>query len=155
MKVQFKNWQAVAAWRWDIKTDTSDQPSYPTYNNEGDDDDEEEDEEEEDVCGICRLAFDSTCPECKIPGDDCPLMWGQCTHVFHMHCVLKWLDTESSKNQCPMDRRPWVTAERNDPASSPMSESPPQSPPSQHHSALHLHQHQQEQEHRYQQHQQE
>jgi hypothetical protein len=24
-----------------------------------------------------------------------------------MHCLLKWLGTESSKNCCPMDRRPW------------------------------------------------
>lgn len=24
-----------------------------------------------------------------------------------MHCLLKWLETESSKQQCPMDRRPW------------------------------------------------
>lgn len=34
-------------------------------------------------------------------------VWGQCTHVFHMHCLLKWIDTESSKGQCPMDRREW------------------------------------------------
>lgn len=26
-----------------------------------------------------------------------------------MHCLLKWLATESSKQQCPMDRRPWGT----------------------------------------------
>lgn len=24
-----------------------------------------------------------------------------------MHCLLKWLETESSKQACPMDRRPW------------------------------------------------
>lgn len=35
------------------------------------------------------------------------IVWGECTHVFHMHCLLKWIDTESSKGQCPMDRRPW------------------------------------------------
>ncbi|RYF44762.1 MAG: hypothetical protein EOO38_17255 [Cytophagaceae bacterium] len=35
------------------------------------------------------------------------VVWGECTHVFHMHCLLKWIDTESSKGQCPMDRRPW------------------------------------------------
>lgn len=34
-------------------------------------------------------------------------VWGECTHVFHMHCLLKWIDTESSKQQCPLDRRPW------------------------------------------------
>lgn len=24
-----------------------------------------------------------------------------------MHCLLRWLGTESSKNCCPLDRRPW------------------------------------------------
>jgi hypothetical protein len=34
-------------------------------------------------------------------------VWGECSHVFHMHCLLKWIGTASSKQQCPMDRRPW------------------------------------------------
>jgi hypothetical protein len=34
-------------------------------------------------------------------------VWGECTHVFHMHCLLKWIATPSSKQQCPMDRRSW------------------------------------------------
>lgn len=29
--------------------------------------------EEDEVCGICRVQFDGTCPTCKYPGDDCPL----------------------------------------------------------------------------------
>ncbi|KAF8976507.1 RING/U-box [Cyathus striatus] len=70
------------------------------------------DSEEGDVCGICRVPYEGCCPSCKMPGDDCPLIWGQCTHVFHMHCLLKWLATTASKQQCPMDRRPWQTAER-------------------------------------------
>ena len=37
------------------------------------------------------------------------VVWGQCTHVFHMHCLIKWLDQPASKQQCPMDRRPWGT----------------------------------------------
>jgi len=24
-------------------------------------------------CGICRRAFDACCPDCKVPGDDCPV----------------------------------------------------------------------------------
>jgi len=28
-----------------------------------------------------------------------------------MHCLLKWIATPASKSQCPMDRRPWETAE--------------------------------------------
>ncbi|KIK16581.1 hypothetical protein PISMIDRAFT_256696 [Pisolithus microcarpus 441] len=26
-----------------------------------------------------------------------------CSHAYHMHCLLKW---PTSKQQCPMDRRP-------------------------------------------------
>ena len=35
------------------------------------------------------------------------VVWGECTHVFHMHCLLRWLQTEGSRGQCPMDRRTW------------------------------------------------
>lgn len=112
MKVTIKKWHAIAQWRWD------------TGNNDPDDDGEG------DVCGICRVPFEGCCPTCKMPGDDCPLsmfqsslflrarrvvltrslryiVWGECTHVFHMHCLLQWIGTASSKQQCPMDRRPW------------------------------------------------
>jgi hypothetical protein len=47
MKVVIKQWNAVAAWRWDMPDD--------------------------DVCGICRNPYDSTCSKCKFPGDECPL----------------------------------------------------------------------------------
>ena len=47
MKVTIKEWNAVATWRWDMPDD--------------------------DVCGICRVQFDGTCPTCKFPGDDCSL----------------------------------------------------------------------------------
>ncbi|KAJ2305436.1 ubiquitin-protein ligase Anaphase Promoting Complex [Coemansia sp. RSA 2706] len=84
MKVTVTRWRDVAGWLWDVPDD--------------------------EVCGICRAHFDACCPTCKIPGDDCPLIWGECSHVFHMHCLLKWLAAESSQQQCPMDRRPWITA---------------------------------------------
>ena len=107
MKVTVKHWHAVAQWRWD------------TGNTGSDDTDGESD-----VCGICRVPFEGCCPSCKMPGDDCPLsnsfavsgtwyadpmilVWGECTHVFHLHCLLKWLSTAASKQQCPMDRRTW------------------------------------------------
>lgn len=47
MKVTIKEWNAVATWRWDMP--------------------------EDEVCGICRVQFDGTCPTCKYPGDDCSL----------------------------------------------------------------------------------
>ncbi|RHZ66645.1 hypothetical protein Glove_306g34 [Diversispora epigaea] len=84
MKVKIKSWNSVAIWKWDVPN--------------------------EEVCGICRVAFDGCCSTCKTPGDDCPLIWGECSHVFHMHCLLRWLATEGSRGQCPMDRKAWVTA---------------------------------------------
>ncbi|KAJ4291479.1 ubiquitin-protein ligase Anaphase Promoting Complex [Collariella sp. IMI 366227] len=49
MKVKITQWNAVATWRWNIP--------------------------EDDVCGICQVHFDGTCPTCKYPGDDCALQF--------------------------------------------------------------------------------
>ncbi|KAJ3176051.1 ubiquitin-protein ligase Anaphase Promoting Complex [Geranomyces variabilis] len=51
MKVTIKKWKAVAAWKWEVGS-------------VGDDE----------TCGICYYAFDGCCPDCKVPGDDCPLV---------------------------------------------------------------------------------
>ncbi|KAK7846641.1 anaphase-promoting complex subunit 11 [Quercus suber] len=45
-KEMWFQWHAVASWTWDAQDET---------------------------CGICRMAFDGCCPDCKLPGDDCPL----------------------------------------------------------------------------------
>jgi anaphase-promoting complex subunit 11 len=100
MKVTIKQWNAVAAWRWDMP--------------------------EDDMCGICRNPYDSTCSKCKYPGDDCPLLKGECHHSFHMvlahlkvslsirlttekHCIFSWLRQEAAQEKCPMcrQRKPW------------------------------------------------
>lgn len=47
MKAKIISWDAVATWRWDMP--------------------------EDEVCGICRVQYDGTCPSCKYPGDECPL----------------------------------------------------------------------------------
>ncbi|ELQ35773.1 anaphase-promoting complex subunit 11 [Pyricularia oryzae Y34] len=60
MKVKIKEWNAVATWRWDIP--------------------------EDDVCGICQVHFDGTCPTCKYPGDDCSLS-NQCRPTFPFKCL--------------------------------------------------------------------
>ncbi|XP_020276105.1 anaphase-promoting complex subunit 11 isoform X1 [Asparagus officinalis] len=80
MKVKILNWHAVASWTWDAQDET---------------------------CGICRMAFDGCCPDCKFPGDDCPLIWGACNHSFHLHCILKWVNSQTSQPHCPMCRREW------------------------------------------------
>ncbi|KAI8022634.1 Anaphase-promoting complex subunit 11 [Camellia lanceoleosa] len=73
-------WHAVSSWTWDAQDET---------------------------CGICRLAFDGCCPDCKHPGDDCPLIWGECNHAFHLHCILKWVNSQTPQAHCPMCRREW------------------------------------------------
>ncbi|GAA5964858.1 hypothetical protein JCM8115_000129 [Rhodotorula mucilaginosa] len=113
MKVTINHYHAVATWKWNLKPSTAaaaldQQQSHD--DDVGEQEEEEDDDDDDDVCGICRVAFDGCCPDCKIPGDGCPPVWGECTHVFHLHCLTKWLATESSKGQCPMDRRQWVTA---------------------------------------------
>nr|AAF36134.1 HSPC214 [Homo sapiens] len=74
MKVKIKCWNGVATWLW-------------VANDEN--------------CGICRMAFNGCCPDCKVPGDDCPLVWGQCSHCFHMHCILKWLHAPAGAAALP------------------------------------------------------
>ncbi|KAK4967565.1 hypothetical protein LTR28_002612 [Elasticomyces elasticus] len=79
MKVTIKAYRAVASWRWDMP--------------------------EDDLCGICRVEFDGTCPKCKFPGDECPLIMGDCGHSFHMHCLHMWTAQASSEGKCPMCRQ--------------------------------------------------
>mmetsp|Transcript_60271 Transcript_60271/g.54282 ORF Transcript_60271/g.54282 Transcript_60271/m.54282 type:complete len:123 (+) Transcript_60271:93-461(+) len=89
LKVKITHWHAVAIWKWVVK---------------------------EEDCGICRQAFDSTCPSCLMPGDECPPVWGKCNHHFHMHCIMKWLQQQRAQDRCPLCRQPWEikTEEIND-----------------------------------------
>ncbi|EDV21727.1 uncharacterized protein TRIADDRAFT_30014 [Trichoplax adhaerens] len=81
MKVTIQKWIGVASWKWQVNDDN---------------------------CGICRMPFDSCCPECKLPGDDCTIVWGECSHCFHVHCILKWLQSQNYQDQtCPMCRQSW------------------------------------------------
>ena len=34
-------------------------------------------------------------------------VWGRCSHVFHMHCILKWLNSQLHQQLCPMCRQEW------------------------------------------------
>ncbi|KAA8545317.1 hypothetical protein F0562_020101 [Nyssa sinensis] len=57
-------WHAVASWTWDAQDET---------------------------CGICRMAFDGCCPDCKLPGDDCPLMWGNGSLKDEFNLTRLWM----------------------------------------------------------------
>ena len=53
--------------------------------------------------------------ESQVPGiHSCCLLqkhtsqvWGQCSHCFHIHCIMKWLGTQQTQHQCPMCRQEW------------------------------------------------
>lgn len=79
MKVTIKEWVPVAVWAWDGC--------------------------EDEVCGICRVSFDGTCPKCTLPGPECPPVVGKCTHAFHAHCIDQWLRLSHSGGTCPMCRQ--------------------------------------------------
>lgn len=39
------------------------------------------------------------------------LVWGVCSHCFHMHCIMKWLASQQQNQvtqQCPMCRQDWA-----------------------------------------------
>ncbi|KAK4475616.1 hypothetical protein MN116_000890 [Schistosoma mekongi] len=80
LKLKINHWFAVSAWKWCTNDDD---------------------------CGICRNAFETCCADCKLPGDDCPLVWGQCNHCFHMHCIIKWLNSQQMAQHCPLCRQDW------------------------------------------------
>ena len=79
MKVKLNKMNLVANWSWQL----------------GDND----------HCTICMSPFECACPQCKFPGDDCPPIEGKCGHIFHLHCIYKWLDSGTDK--CPLDRETW------------------------------------------------
>ncbi|OVA16615.1 zinc finger protein [Macleaya cordata] len=34
-------------------------------------------------------------------------VWGACDHAFHLHCILKWVNSQTPQANCPMCRREW------------------------------------------------
>lgn len=100
MKVNIAEWHGVTTWHWKLAP-TDEQENDGAYIDE--------------LCGICRVSFDGTCPNCKYPGDECPLVLGAgCTHNFHLHCILKWLEQDTSKGLCPMCRQIFTSKQTDD-----------------------------------------
>ncbi|KAH3898684.1 probable RING-box protein HRT1 [Saccharomycodes ludwigii] len=84
-KFQVKKWTAVAFWSWDIDVEN---------------------------CAICRNHIMEPCIQCQPTAmsdtnKECVAAWGTCNHVFHLHCINKWLQT---RNACPLDNQPWKFA---------------------------------------------
>ena len=62
-----------------------------------------------DTCAICRFKVMDLCCACQEKPDmdeedDCGAAFGVCGHVFHMHCITKWVDKRSV---CPLDNKEW------------------------------------------------
>lgn len=78
-----RKWTAIALWSYDISVDN---------------------------CAICRNHIMDKCIECQSVqeitniDENCNIAWGKCSHVFHMHCISKWLNT---RQVCPLDNRNW------------------------------------------------
>ena len=82
-RFEIKKWSAVAFWSWDIEIE---------------------------LCAICRNHIMDICIDCQAgqnaaAAENCTVSWGQCSHVFHSHCISRWL---SSRPVCPLDNQPWV-----------------------------------------------
>ncbi|CAG9321828.1 unnamed protein product [Blepharisma stoltei] len=75
MKVKIEKWLGVARWAWDVP---------------------------DPQCVICLLPFESPCPTCKNPGDDCAPIESECSHHFHLHCISHW--TSEGNEKCPCCR---------------------------------------------------
>ena len=78
MKITIRAFHAIGEWRW---------------------------ETQEENCPICCQPFDGCCEQCRYPGDDCPPVYGECGHHFHVHCITKWLSAQDNNKNCPLCRR--------------------------------------------------
>ena len=69
----------AATWKWDVK---------------------------ESKCSICFEIFERPCGQCKYGGDECGIIEGECSHIFHMHCIYKAIE-ENKNLKCPLCRSDW------------------------------------------------
>lgn len=56
-------------------------------------------------CPICRTSILEHCVECNSLETECVSVMGECSHIYHLHCIQKWTKT---KNSCPLDNKIWV-----------------------------------------------
>jgi hypothetical protein len=61
-----------------------------------------------DVCAICRESNTLACIGCQVTVLDttCTKLMGDCGHVFHEHCISKWVNDHPS---CPLCNGRWTS----------------------------------------------
>jgi len=61
-----------------------------------------------DACAICTnelmVPCLTTCEANPQTHEECSVVWGQCGHAYHFHCISKWLVKHST---CPLDDLEW------------------------------------------------
>eukprot|EP01091_Cochliopodium_minus_P016247 TRINITY_DN602_c1_g1_i1.p1 TRINITY_DN602_c1_g1~~TRINITY_DN602_c1_g1_i1.p1 ORF type:complete len:101 (-),score=18.67 TRINITY_DN602_c1_g1_i1:92-394(-) len=59
-------------------------------------------------CAICRSLLADICVPCQtednVDPNECTIAWGGCGHVFHFHCISKWLQRQDN---CPICNQNW------------------------------------------------
>lgn len=82
-RFRVRKWKAIALWAYDIDVEN---------------------------CAICRNHIMDNCIECQAVSEisntdeSCKIARGKCSHVFHMHCIRRWLNT---RQVCPLDNGRW------------------------------------------------
>ena len=65
-------------------------------------------------CPICKVKLEQTCAQCEANNTSkdlvCDVSRGSCGHVFHKHCIDKWIATSSI---CPICNTPYNTSIKN------------------------------------------
>jgi hypothetical protein len=65
-----------------------------------------------DACAICQEDLAGDCDACAANDTGhvtpCTVIEGKCQHVFHAHCVDRWVKT---KPVCPLDQEKWEVLE--------------------------------------------
>ncbi|GMR52692.1 hypothetical protein PMAYCL1PPCAC_22887 [Pristionchus mayeri] len=62
---------------------------------------------DQDICSICCNNIMDLCIECQASLDapnECIIAWGTCNHVFHFHCISRWIKT---RQVCPLGNSEW------------------------------------------------
>lgn len=61
--------------------------------------------QEEEMCEVCLVEFGTT--DTVVVGSNNP----DCTHVYHLECIVSWLLSDANKNTCPKCRAPYIIIE--------------------------------------------